>query len=259
MGLEETTLPSEGDGEGSTTRSTTGDRKRAVEDKATGLDSEAETATSDTATSPASASGESDDEVAEPGWLADPWYRTRAGVAMLLIDVALIVALASVTMTTVVSEFGTVVEPTLPGHVPVFVYVFSALGGLGYVFTALLEDFQSDTKSLFRYNLRVPAALPLGAGVWLLSDVLVGANAAPRLVLGLAFLSGLYVNLAYERLGAVARRFLPDSETTETDAEPETAAGQPSSGEPDSSVDEQASPEDDSPTKRDSRSGTPTD
>lgn len=261
MGLEETTLPSEGDAEGGTKRSSTGDSDAVTEDTAAEPVSEPEGVEPDLTTDDASAPGDSGAEEADADeleWLTDPWYRTQAGVTMLLIDVGLIVVLAATTMTTVVSEFLTVLPPQTPGHIPWFVYAFSALGGLGYVFTALLEDFQSETKSLLKYNLRVPAALPLGAGVWILSGVLIGPDASPPLVLGLAFLSGLYVNLAYERFGALARRLLPDSTTDESEPEPEADSDDESSGGPDVPLNEQTDA-DDQPGKPTSPSRAHTD
>ena len=110
----------------------------------------------------------------------------------------------------------TIQDAVLPG-VPWFVYVFSVLGALGFVFTALIDDFRSSTLELLQYNLRVPAALPLGAGIFLFSGVLLnGADSGP-LVVALVFLSGLYVNLAYKQLGALARRFLPDTSEDRVD------------------------------------------
>lgn len=258
MGMREKRLFSPGDLAGSAKHSTTGDSEPAVGDETGGLDPESETETHDSDTESEAASDESDDEADELGWLTDPWYRTRAGVTMLLIDVGLTVVFASMTMTTFVSDVAPILPPESAGHIPWFVYAFSALGGLGYVFTALLEDFQSETKSLFKYNLRVPAALPLGAGVWILSAVLIGEGAANELVLGLVFLSGLYVNLAYERLGAVARRLLPDSKTDESEEEPEAEASDESDAARDEPLDEHPGTDDSSP-KRDSPPGTPSD
>lgn len=143
--------------------------------------------------------------------LSQPWYRTGIGLTIIFIDIALTVGLMLATVTTLVRDAVTATASASLGFIPWYVYVFSALGGLGYVFTALLEEFHSTTGSLVKYNLRVPAALPLGAGVWILSDVLLDASANDALVVGLVFLTGLYVNLAYERLGALARRLLPNS------------------------------------------------
>lgn len=135
----------------------------------------------------------------------EPWFRTRIGLATIGLDVALTVALALATA-------GVFVDWTVDlgaTGVPLAVYAFSLLGALGFVFTALVERFDTDTARVLRYNLRLPAALPLGAGVFVLSETILGPAASPALVIGLVFLSGLYVNLAYKRLGALARRLLP--------------------------------------------------
>ncbi|MDZ7731403.1 MAG: hypothetical protein U5K37_11605 [Natrialbaceae archaeon] len=60
-------------------------------------------------------------------------------------------------------------------------------------------------------------------GMYLLADVLVGDTSGPLLV-GIVFLTGLYVNLAYERLGALAKRLLPASEQDEP-TQPEDDSG----------------------------------
>lgn len=153
----------------------------------------------------------------DPHWLEQPWYRTTAGRATVLADVALtaILVLATAVRLDVdpatLAWLPTVVPAADLPHIPWFVYVFSLLGALGFVFTALIDDFRSSTMALFEYNLRLPAALPLGAGIYLLSGTLLGeTNQSAPLVIGLVFLSGLYVNLAYKQLGALARRFLPD-------------------------------------------------
>ena len=139
------------------------------------------------------------------------WYRSVAGIAIVLADVLLTVVLV---LWTIVRFDPSLVDPSAGalGGIPLYVYVFGALGALGFVFTALVEDFHSSTFELVRYNLRLPAALPLGVGVFLFSGIILGeASPEAPLVLGLVFLSGLYVNLAYKRLGALARRLLPDS------------------------------------------------
>ena len=105
--------------------------------------------------------------------------------------------------------------------VPLHVYVFAVLGGLGYVFTRLVRNFEEETVSLVRAGLTVVAALPLGAGVYLLSAVIVPEAATADsqqtrvLLAGIVFLSGLYVNLTYKRLGALAKRLLPRGRTAD--------------------------------------------
>ncbi|MDB9279749.1 hypothetical protein PN416_07555 [Halorubrum ezzemoulense] len=143
--------------------------------------------------------------------LARTWYRSRFGVGVIAADVLLTVGLAAGALL--------VTDGPFPGFaglgsgvVPLFVPLFSLLGALGFVFTALVERFDASVGTLVRYNLRLPAALPLGVGVYLLSDILLGGTTGDApLVAGVVFLSGLYVNLAYKRLGALARRLLPAS------------------------------------------------
>ena len=148
--------------------------------------------------------------------LSQTWYRSRIGVGIVAADVVLTVGLAvAASLATDGPLAG--VDGLAPGIVPPFVPVFSVLGALGFVFTALSERFDAAVGTLVRYNLRLPAALPLGIGVYLLSDIVLGQSVADvPLVAGVVFLSGLYVNLAYERLGALARRLLPTSGGGET-------------------------------------------
>ena len=142
-------------------------------------------------------------------WLARTWYRSRLGAAVVAFDALLAVALAAAASVAVDAPPAGV-DGLASGIVPPAVPLFSLLGALGYVFTALSERFDASVGTLVRYNLRLPAALPLGVGVYLLSDVIFGQGVDDvPLVVGVVFLSGLYVNLAYERLGALARRLLP--------------------------------------------------
>ena len=144
----------------------------------------------------------------ERSWLTGPWYRSAVGIGVVLADVLLTLFLVGVT---IVGVGGTGVgSGPFAGIVPWYVYAFSVLGALGFVFTALIEEFGRSTFKLLHYNFRLPAALPLGVGIYLFSDILLGETAADvPLVVGLVFLSGMYVNLAYRQLGALARRLLP--------------------------------------------------
>lgn len=106
--------------------------------------------------------------------------------------------------------------------VPAYVYLYAGLGSLGYVFTKLMVEFDrydewSDVEALASMLMRVPAALILAAGVFLL---LGGAGASGgtnggasgtgsgQFVAGVAFLVGLYVNVALKSLGSLADRIL---------------------------------------------------
>jgi hypothetical protein len=170
--------------------------------------------------------GRESNETDEPdGWLAQTWYRSGVGIAVVAGDLLLTVGLAAAAV--VVSDGGGLrPEAVAGGIVPSYVLVFSLLGGVGFVFTALIEGFDSSVGTVLRYNVRLPAALPLGVGIFLLSDVILGEAADDStLVAGVVFLAGLYVNLAYKRLGALARRLLPGSGGTGGDASAESTDG----------------------------------
>ncbi|MFC7187363.1 hypothetical protein [Halorubrum yunnanense] len=163
---------------------------------------------------PALGAGTSTPEAAAPGaddraWLARAWYRSRLGIVIVAVDVLLTVTLTAAASVNVGAQYAGI-DGLGPGIVPPFVPLFSLLGGLGFVSTALIERFDASVGRLLQYNLRLPAALPLGVGVYLLSDLVLGQGVDDvPLVVGVVFLSGLYVNLAYKRLGALARRLLP--------------------------------------------------
>lgn len=155
----------------------------------------------------------SEDTNGKPDWLADPWYTSAFGWSIVLFDAVLTLGLVVLT----VEELDVIVDNGLrvteTGGIPWFIYVFTLLGALGYVFTTLVDDFHRSTSKIIQYNFRLLAALPLGAGVFILADVIVPeAVDAPAFIGGVVFLAGLYVNLAYKRLGALAERLLPKSE-----------------------------------------------
>ena len=156
-------------------------------------------------------SQESNREEEPGGWLERTWYRSGVGIGVVVGNLLLTVVLAAAAV--VVSDGGALgAETVAAGIVPPYVHVFSLLGAVGFVFTALIEAFDSSAGTVLRYNVRLPAALPLGVGIFLLSEVILGEAATDAtLVAGVVFLAGLYVNLAYKRLGALARRLLPGS------------------------------------------------
>ena len=145
----------------------------------------------------------------DPEWSQLVWYRSRVGIGVIAADLLLTALVAGATVVAYEVPFGGL-DRVAEGIVPPYVYAFCLFGALGFVFTALIEEFESTVGDLLRYNLRLPAALPLGVGVYLLSGVVLGEGAsAVPLVAGTVFLAGLYVNLAYKQLGALARRLLP--------------------------------------------------
>lgn len=109
-------------------------------------------------------------------------------------------------------------EPTADGSIPLtiplFVYVYATLGALGYIFTKLMADLNkydepSEIRGIIEMGMRIPAAWVLGAGFYLVF-VLAGSNPVdqPHLFATIAFLVGLYVNVAVKTLGSLADRML---------------------------------------------------
>lgn len=98
--------------------------------------------------------------------------------------------------------------------IPMFVYLYSGLGALGYVFTKLmgqLEDYTDwgEIEALVSMALRIPAAWILAAGVYLfLGEFSSGGPLGARFVAGVSFLVGLYVNVTMKALGSLADRIL---------------------------------------------------
>lgn len=174
-----------------------------------------------------------DDEVSgedAPEWIKDHWLRSRRARRLVWFDVGLTVALAIVAIGlfngfTVLERLpgvGAGIEfaedafgvgagtddPTSEFSVgAISVIVFALLGALGYVFTVLITDIHRNTGRILRINFRVVGAIPIGFGVFLLSDYILDEVGIGTL--GLVFLAGLYVNLTYKRLGSVADHLLP--------------------------------------------------
>lgn len=151
-----------------------------------------------------------------------PWFRSSLGLLVLAVDLGLLVALvvASTGLLGDVLESNAVVGFGDTAAVPGYVYVFAALGALGYVFTGLVTDFRRDATDLLRMTLRIPAALPLAAGLFLLAGQFMGGQfpgtgPPTRLMAGLSFVAGLFVNLTYERIASLAKRLLPAEESGE--------------------------------------------
>ncbi|WP_336001854.1 hypothetical protein [Halorientalis halophila] len=100
--------------------------------------------------------------------------------------------------------------------VPPYVYVYASLGAFGYVFTRLMTNLEAfdewdEFQELAEMALRVPAAWVLAAGAFLLFTTVVGSPegvSGQRYTAGLAFLVGLYVNVAMKSLGSLADRLL---------------------------------------------------
>ncbi|WEL18646.1 MULTISPECIES: hypothetical protein [unclassified Halorhabdus] len=102
-----------------------------------------------------------------------------------------------------------------PVAVPIYVYLYAGFGALGYIFTKLMGRLDRYTEwnrweDLVGLAMRIPAAWILAAGVYLLLGAFDGVEgvAGPRFVAGVAFLVGLYVNVALKALGSLADRIL---------------------------------------------------
>jgi hypothetical protein len=105
--------------------------------------------------------------------------------------------------------------------VPTYVYLYSSLGALGYIFTKLMShleyyDEASELDRLIQLALRIPVAWVLGSGTYLLSTVMLPASApsSARFTAGVAFLVGLYVNVTMKSLGSLADRLLGRGKTS---------------------------------------------
>lgn len=98
------------------------------------------------------------------------------------------------------------VIPNLKYPIPADVYVYAFLGAGAYAVTSLAFNPKQSIVETYHLTYRLIGALPLGAGIFILSELLVSQSDVPVPVVGLVFLSGLYVRLALRRLGDVAER-----------------------------------------------------
>jgi hypothetical protein len=125
--------------------------------------------------------------------------------------------LAGVAISTGIAGTGVLQAPSESAAgitVPLFVYLYATLGALGYIFTKVMVASDAlggpgATDELVSMGMRIPAAWVLGAGFYLLL-VQGGADpvANPHLFATVAFLVGLYVNVAVKSLGSLADRML---------------------------------------------------
>lgn len=137
-------------------------------------------------------------------WLGKRWYRTTPGIVTAVVLVVL-TALGLAISTGVVAPAFTEHDPSAEAAIPPYVYLYGGLGGLAYVFTSLVVEFEKTTEELGRAGLRLLAAPLLAAGIYLLMRFFLDAPST-RQVAGLSFLVGLYVKVTIEALGSLARR-----------------------------------------------------
>lgn len=99
--------------------------------------------------------------------------------------------------------------------VPLYIYLYAGFGALGYIFTKLMVQLDRFTEwgeleQLAELAMRIPAAWILAAGIYLfLGDVgQTAGTSGARFAAAVAFLVGLYVNVAMKALGSLADRIL---------------------------------------------------
>lgn len=146
--------------------------------------------------------------------------RPLARRGLIAFYIAASVVIVAISAQVFFSTVNGVAGPLLPSNlgildaarVPPYVYVFALIGGFGYVFTALIDDEGRSVGDLLHDGVRVVAALPLAAGSYLLLGFFRidgGASAPTPVVGGIAFLTGLSVNVAHKRFASLAKRLLP--------------------------------------------------
>lgn len=136
--------------------------------------------------------------------------------------IILLAAIITVVVVLVSIEWGTTPDflTLLVGYVsvnriPFDVYLYAFIGSMGYVFTSLFDEFDRSVISLVGHTLRVPVGPLLAAGLYLLGTMVVpqagtasSTVAFPAISAGIAFLVGLYTNVAIVALDAIASRVL---------------------------------------------------
>ena len=93
-------------------------------------------------------------------------------------------------------------------RVPFDVYLYAFLGSMGYVFTSLFNGYERTLGSFSRHALRAPIGPLLAAALFLLSALVLGITTArtAQFYAGVAFLVGLYTNVALLTFDVIAAR-----------------------------------------------------
>ena len=145
-----------------------------------------------------------------------PWIRSAVVAFYVVVSVSVVALSAQVFFGTVGGVVGLPVPEDYgildSARVPPYVYVFALVGGFGYVFTALIDDDRRTVEELLHDGVRLVAALPLAAGAYLLLGFFRidgGASTPTPIIGGIAFLTGLSVNVANKRFASLAKRLLP--------------------------------------------------
>jgi len=93
-------------------------------------------------------------------------------------------------------------------RVPFDIYLYAFLGSMGYVFTSLFNEYERTLGSFSQHALRAPVGPLLAAALFLLSALVLGITTArtAQFYAGVAFLVGLYTNVALLTFDVVAAR-----------------------------------------------------
>jgi len=133
------------------------------------------------------------------------WHNDWRGMALFVVGLAVTGLAVIETIKPGLLPF----TPELDEKVPVYVYLYAFLGAMGYIFTTMFAEFDKGVQSLLQKCVRIPAALLLAAGFYMFTFLFIagGSSDGPtRLLAGLAFLVGLYVNVALISLDKIASR-----------------------------------------------------
>jgi len=145
------------------------------------------------------------------GQTQDEWWTRKGGRALLALYLAF--TLIGLGISVGFKLPLTAIRMAIPGEVsvPSYVYLYGFLGALAYIFTSLLTEFEKSLRDFVVIGLRIPAALLLVAGFYLLISFFV-EEPTKSIVAGLSFLVGLYVKLALKGLGGIASRLMGKKE-----------------------------------------------
>lgn len=150
-----------------------------------------------------------DEDIGEQPWFLSlrVWLLVSVGVALTTVAVMLSI------------EWGGPDDPRPPflplppavfpaNRVPFDVYLYAFLGSMGYVFTGLFDEYGRTFRSLLQHVLRAPVGPLLAAALFLLSTLVLGitSSRAAQFHAGVAFLVGLYTNVALLTFDAIAAR-----------------------------------------------------
>jgi len=152
------------------------------------------------------------------------WHHGRRLLVVLaLYGILTLLGVAVATGALVSDAWFEVATDAPPTRIPPFVFLYAFLGASAFAFSNLLRKENREWRDLVRLGMRVLSALPLAAGVYLLGSFLGGGAdvAGGRAAAGLAFLTGLYVNLALEALYGLGMRLYGLRPTEEEGEEPD--------------------------------------